>query len=223
MNRMSQNYIFVDESGDPGKPFYINKRGEKTETGASKYYILTALPLTTSELFKIEEEIIQTKNKFGYKKEIKSTDVSLPLYKALLGIFKKLNLKIFYRQINKETYKGIFAVDGKKELNNVFDNYNLVKLVSFTVNRCQFLKTDVVIDRAERRLHNGKFDSFDNYLIRRINTKTLKKVEYVTHVSSEYVNVMQLVDLVSGAIKDCFTGKNKGLKKTIKANLVKIY
>jgi len=33
--------------------------------------------------------------------------------------------------------------------------------------------------------------------------------------ASEYVNAMQLSDLVSGAIKDYFTGKNKNLKKTI--------
>jgi len=43
------NYIFVDESGDPGKPYKIVD-GQKVATGASKFYIVTALSVTSSEL-----------------------------------------------------------------------------------------------------------------------------------------------------------------------------
>ena len=48
---LKMNYIFVDKSGDPGKPFIQNKKGEKIETGASKFYTLTALPLTSQKVF----------------------------------------------------------------------------------------------------------------------------------------------------------------------------
>ena len=44
---------------------------------------------------------------------------------------------------------------------------------------------------------------------------------HIIHVNSEYVNVMQLSDLASGAIKDHFTGKNKDLKGIIKKRLLK--
>lgn len=215
------NYVFVDESGDPGKPYIINERGEKIYTGASLFYIISALPITTNELFSFENRIIEIKQKFGYKKEIKSTEISLGLYKALLNIFNELDIKIFYRLINKETYKGTFAVKGNKKLQNVFDNYNLAKVVSFAIKERNFIDTEVVIDRTERRLFNGKFDSFNNYLMSKVNTKTIRRVKYVTHVSSEYVYLMQISDLISGAIKEWFTGKNKELKSVINRNLMR--
>ena len=67
-------------------------------------------------------------------------------------------------------------------------------------------------------------ENCDNYLRKRVNTKTIQRIKHVTHVDSEYVNVMQMSDLVSGAIKDHFMKKNMDLKKTIKKNLlVKIF
>jgi hypothetical protein len=64
-------------------------------------------------------------------------------------------------------------------------------------------------------MYKGEFDFFNKYLLKRINTKTIQRIKHITHVNSEYVNAMQLSDLVSGAIKDYFTGKNKELKKVI--------
>jgi len=43
MPKKSFNYIFVDESGDPGKPYKIDNFGNRTPTGASLYYILSAV------------------------------------------------------------------------------------------------------------------------------------------------------------------------------------
>lgn len=221
MANLSHNFIFVDESGDPGKPYHIDSNGNKTPTGASTYYILSALVVNSAELYILEEEILKTKIKFGYKKEIKSTDVSLGLYEALLRILNQLEIKSYYRCVNKLTYKGVFAVDGNKKLHNVFDEYNLVKLVSFVIKDKQILNTEVVIDRADRRLLDGKFENCDNYLMSKINTKTLKKVGCVTHVNSEYVNAMQMTDLISGAIKESFTKRNGNLKKVIDRKLLK--
>lgn len=45
----------------------------------------------------------------------------------------------------------------------------------------------------------------------------------VTHVNSEYVNVMQLSDLVSGVIKDHFMRRNMDLKRIIKRKLLKSF
>ena len=73
-------------------------------------------------------------------------------------------------------------------------------------------------------MYKGEFDSFNKYLLHRVNTKTIERIKYFTHVNSEYVNAMQLSDLVSGAIKDYFTGKNKDLRKVInKKYLYKIW
>jgi len=220
----SFHYIFVDESGDPGKPFNIDSSGNKTPTGASRYYILTAIYLNSQKLFLLENRIVEIKNKFKYKKEIKSNEVSLPLYKALLRIINDLGIKVYYRLIDKYNYKGTFAVAGNKNLHNVFDEYNLAKLVSLAVRKENCTEVEVVIDRSERRMLDGKFDNFNNYLMRKVNTKTIQRIKYVTHVNSEYVNAMQLSDLISGALKDFITGRNRSLKQIINRNLlVKIY
>lgn len=223
MSNNIHNYIFVDESGDPGKPFRLDDEGKKVPTGASLYYILSAVCVDSKQLFLLEDMIMNVKNKFGYKKEIKSTDVSLPLYKALLNILNKLNIKTYYRLVDKKKYKGKFAASGRKN-HNVFDEYNLVKLVNLATRKSGFLNAEVVIDRADRRLLDGNFENCDHYLKKRVNTKTIQRIKHITHVDSEYVNVMQMSDLVSGAIKDHFTKRNTDLKKVIKKNLlVKIF
>ena len=215
------NYVFVDESGDPGKPYKIDDNGNKIPTGASIFYILSAICLDSQKLFLAESRIMQVKNKYKYRSELKSDYIPLILYKALLGIVNKLDIQIYYRLIDKRKYRGTFAVDGKKKLHNVFDEYNLVKTVSFAIKQCDFEKVEVVIDRADRRLLDGKFDNFDNYLRSKVNTKTIKRIMNITHVNSEYVNAMQLSDLVSGAIKDNFTGKNRDLVNIINRKLLK--
>ena len=224
MSSNIQNYMFVDESGDPGKLYKSDSSGDKIYTGASLFYILSALCLDSKKLFLAETKILEVKHKYGFLNEIKSNIIPLVLYKDLLKIINQLDIKVFYRLINKKKYTGKFAIAGNKKLHNVFDEYNLAKVICFAVKKCDMISVEVVIDRAERRLLDGNFENFNNYLKNKVNTKTIKRIDYVTHVNSEYVNLMQLSDLVSGAIKDSFTGKNLGLKKTIKKNLLqKVY
>ena len=220
-----QNYIFIDESGDPGKPFETDATGNQIPTGASLFYILSAICLNSTQLFALENEILEIRHKYGFRSEIKSTIIPLTMYMDLLGVINKLAIPIYYRLIDKRTYKGKFAVAGHTKLHNIFDDYNLSKLVLFTTKKCKSLGAEIVIDRADRRMFNGDyFANFDKYLFERVNTKTIERIKHITHVNSEYVNAMQLSDLVSGAIKDYFTGKNKDLRKVIdKKYLYKIW
>ena len=48
------NYIFVDESGDPGEPFRLDEKGEKQSTGASPFYILCAMYMNEKTLYALE-------------------------------------------------------------------------------------------------------------------------------------------------------------------------
>lgn len=218
------HYIFIDESGDPGKPFTLDTEGNKVPTGSSLYYILSAICLDSKKLFALENGIMEIRNKFGFKSEIKSTIIPLTMYAELLGLVNQLHIPIYYRLIDKAKYKGKFAVSGHEKLHNIFDDYNLSKVVLFAAKACSSLGLEVVIDRADRRMYKGEFDHFNEYLFDRVNTKTIERIKYITHVDSEYVNVMQLSDLVSGAIKDYFTGKNKDLRAIInKKYLYKIY
>ncbi len=223
------HFIFVDESGDPGAPFAFNEDGEKIQTGASRFYILSALCLSEQKLFQMEHNMMEIKAKFGYTKEIKSNDISLALYKELLNILNELDIKTYYRLIDKNIYRGVYKVDGNPRLHNVFDEYNLVKAVTFAIQQDNLDSVEVVIDRTDRRLFDGKFDSFDNYLIKKARKqigdkdKDRSKISHIVHINSIYVNAMQMSDLIGGAIRDNFTKKNTELIKIIDAkHLIKI-
>ncbi len=213
-------YIFVDESGDPGKPYKI-VNGQKIPTGASKFYIVTALPVTSLQVFSLEQKIITIKHRYNFKKEIKSTTIPLLMYRDLLKIINQLKIKTFYRCVNKETYKGTFAVKGNKKLHNIFDEYNLVKTVYFAAKESDIVDGEVIIDRADRRLLKDSFNNFDQYLLKKVNTKTIRRVKFITHANSEYVFLMQISDLICGAIKDSLSGRNNSLKTIIKRQLLR--
>ena len=221
----TQHYVFIDESGDPGRPFKIYTLGNKIQTGASILYILTAIYLDSVKLFVLENEIMDIRQKYGFRSEIKSTTIPLEMYKYLLGIINKIGVPVYYRLIDKTKYKGKFAVSGHAKLHNIFDDYNLSKLVLFTAQKQDLIESEVIIDRADRRMFKGDcFNSFDKYLFGSVNTIIIKRIKHITHVNSEYVNAMQLSDVVSGAVKDYFTGKNKDLIKIIdKKHIYKIW
>jgi hypothetical protein len=216
---MTNGFIFVDEAGDPGQPFSVDEKGSKTPTGASPFYIITAICLDEKKLFLLEQQMMEIKNRFGYKKEIKSNEISLPLYKALLGIINHLDIKTHYRLIDKNTYKGKFKVDGIPALHNVFDEYNVARAVAHAIVEGNLESVEVIIDRTDRRLLDGRFDSFNSYLVSKVKkyvgSRAVGRVSHVTHVDSRYVNAMQMSDIICGAIRDNFTKKNQELIKVI--------
>src|SRR3989344_1201769 len=184
----NQHYIFVDESGDPGKPFKTDKDGNQIPTGSSMFYIISAVCLDSPKLFALEQSFLEIKNEFQYKKEIKSSEISLPLHEKLLTVVNEQKIPVYYRLIDKTKYKGKFAIDGEKKLHNVFDQYNLAKVVKFAVLMCGASESEVIIDRTDRRLLDGNFDDFNYYLMGKVNTKTMRRIGHITHVSSEYVH-----------------------------------
>lgn len=223
------HFIFVDESGDLGEPFVFDATGKKIPTGTTPFYILSALCLSEKTLFLMEHRMMELKVESGYKKEIKSNEISLGLYEKLLNVLNELDIKTYYRLIDKSIYPGVFKVNGKPELHNVFDEYNLVKTVAFAIQHCDIDLVEVTIDRTDRRLLDGKFDSFDNYLVRKVKKqlkdkdKDRNRISHITHVNSVYVNAMQISDLIGGAIRDSFTKKNEELIKIINPNnLIKV-
>ena len=90
----TQHYIFIDESGDPGEPFKVDENGIKVPTGASLYYILSAVCLDSNKLFVLENGIMEIRNKYGFKSEIKSTIIPLDMYKDILELVNKIGIYI---------------------------------------------------------------------------------------------------------------------------------
>lgn len=172
-----RDYLFIDESGDPGRPFEIGPAGNKIPTGSSLFYILTAICLDSQKLFSLENEMLLIRQKYGFRSEIKSTIIPLTMYKDLLKLINKLEIFVCYRLVDKTKYKGQFATAGHAKLHNIFDDYNLSKLVLFAAKQQKLLDAEVVIDRADRRMYNGDyFKAFDEYLFGRVNTKTIKRI-----------------------------------------------
>jgi hypothetical protein len=212
---MTHTFIFVDEAGDPGRPFTVDAQGKKIATGSSAFYIISALCLDEKKMFLIEHQMTEVKTKFGYKKEIKSNEISLGLYKELLEILDALDIQTYFRLVDKSMYRGTFQVDGIPKLHNVFDEYNVARAVAFAIMECGFTDIDVVIDRTDRRMLDGKFDAFNDYLIGKVKkyvgAEEASRIHHVTHVDSKYVNAMQMSDIIGGAIRDNFTKKNTDL------------
>ena len=80
-----QHYVFVDESGDPGKPFEIDAAGKRIPTGASLFYILAVVHLDSNKLFALEKRMMEVKAAYGYRSELKSENIPLTLYVDLLA------------------------------------------------------------------------------------------------------------------------------------------
>ena len=222
-----RHYIFVDESGDPGRPYTLDASGNTVPTGASMFYIISAICVDERKLFLMQRTMTDIKARFGYTKEIKSTDISLSLYKELLAIITDLDISVYYRLIDKTQYRGKFQVDGIPQLHNVFDEYNVAKTVAFAVVESDLADVDVVIDRTDRRLFNGTFDAFNEYLVKKVEKYSgvdhVRTIRNITHVDSVYVYAMQISDIIGGAIRDNFTGKNKTLIQGIsQKNLIEV-
>ncbi len=228
-------YLFVDESGDPGEPFrsdlkgnlILDNRDNKIPTGASNYYIISALCVDRIQLHKLEHDILETKNKFSYRSEIKSSIIPLTLYEVLLKLLEKNYLEVYYRCIDKKQYRGTFATkdkNSKRYFHNVFDTYNTAKVITRCCLDNKLLNCEIVINRADRRsfkpLYN--FEDFNNYIRNKVNTSVKRRVHHIIHADSEYVLSLQYTDLISGAIRDSFTKKNLKLKEIIKKNLVQV-
>src|SRR3989338_9070973 len=137
--------------------FFSSKQiAVRITTGASAFYIITAICLDEKKLFLLEHQMMEAKNAAGYKKEIKSNEISLRLYGELLKIVNTLDIKTYYRLIDKSVYKGKFKVDGIPALHNVFDEYHVARAVAFAMAESNMKDVDIVIDRTDRRLLDGK-------------------------------------------------------------------
>ena len=56
-------FLFVDEAGDPGRPYKKDKEGNKIPTGASLFYILSSVCINANDSFLLESKILKIKKK----------------------------------------------------------------------------------------------------------------------------------------------------------------
>ncbi len=186
--------IFMDESGDTGF---------KLKTASSRFFVLTIVifdNLETAEEANQAIKDLHAELKFSDKREFKfSTGTSNKLKMAFLQ--KLASHKFRYRSI-------------------VIDKTRLAKInPKNPEDSLYMLVTDQLFLRAQDRVKNASLfvdrttqsktfiQKFNTYLKRKLNTDMKKLIGDVRHKDSRSNNLLQLADMVCGAIY-CKYNKN---------------
>ena len=186
-----RDFIFIDESGDPGK--------------ATDYYIAGLLHITDVSLRQINPHLGALRY-FGFvRKELKSTQLGKVQKDQILNILKIAFSSGFFVKttavyVDKDEYEGPYL--GKNDFNpNFFRNLILRKLLEFHFENVkpQSKEIEIVIDRIysseelEQRLRN--YLRTDKY-------NRLPKFLHIIQADSRYVECLQIADWVSGMVKE---------------------
>jgi hypothetical protein len=195
--------IFMDESGDTGF---------KLKTASSRFFVLTIVifdNLDAAEKANTAIKELHTELKFSQDKEFKfSTGTSNKFKKAFLQKLARYDFR--YRSIVID--KAILA---KREPKNPEDSLYM-------------LVTDQLFLRAQERIKNAALfvdrtaqsktfiQKFNTYLRRKLNTDMRKLIGEIRHKDSKSNNLLQLADMVCGAIYRKYNKKDDKFYKMIK-------
>jgi len=190
-----RDFIFIDESGDPGK---------KELSGSSDYYMLTALHVTDNSIRKLTEHFCRLRYFRGLNKELKNIYKDPVLLKIIFDIYSWIgeSKEVFCTSgyIQKVNYTGPYlskdrygGYDPQK-----FRNYILRRVLErhFFLQGSLSTELEVVIDRVypDYEMERDLLDYLEgNY--------NLPAILHLVQVDSRYVEGIQLCDLISRVIK----------------------
>jgi len=188
-----RDFIFIDESGEPGRKV--------------PYYIQGLLHITDESLKNINIHLGAFRYFGCIKRELVSTRLTKLQKEQLLNIFKlSVNNNNFIKTsvvyVEKNNYKGPYL--GKNDFNpNYFRNLIIRKLLEFHFqnNKPQSKEIELIIDRfysseeLEQRLRNylrtDKYNLLPNFL-------------HIIQADSRYVELLQVADWINGSVKEKF-------------------
>lgn len=186
---IKQELHFIDEAGDPGNYRRKNK--------STWYYILTDVIVTPEQIRQLRLKIASIRYLFNYGAELKSHKVSPHLQRKILEILKELNLKIFTLFVDKRKIKI------SSQENFLKTSYR--KLLKEALGK---RKSEIVIDQTDKII-SIKLDEF-------LLNKFRPQVKRVNLANSEYVDLLQIADIVTGCFKESLVNKEKGGWEIIK-------
>jgi hypothetical protein len=187
-----RDFIFIDESGEPGQEI--------------KYYILGLLHITDVSLKNINTHLGAFRYFGCIKRELISTRLNKLQKEQLLNILKiSINNNDFIKAsaiyVNKDNYQGPYL---KSDFNpNYFRNLMIRKLLEFhfSENKPQSKEIELIIDRfysleeQEQKMRNylrtDKYNLLPNFL-------------HIIQADSRYVELLQIADWISGSVKEKF-------------------
>ena len=199
------DYLFVDESGDPG--FALD--GDSGVLLSSPYYSLAAFHVTDESYSSITGHIPERRHMAGHSRELK-IPVGKPDFERLLEPIQTAAdggaltwASVVY--LDKRQYTGSYLKnDGSRPQTSVyFRNFILRCLLEFHFARRPLVSQnwDLVLDRVQ--LSDTQQSELREYLAgnRRIPTPT-----NITHASSIYVDGLQIVHHIANGFGDVAEG-----------------
>lgn len=187
-------FHFIDESGDPGR----YRRGKK---GSTWYYILGDLVVSPNQIRKLRQKLGSIRYLFDYDAELKAHKASPRLQEKILRILQDLDCYFFIKFIDKRKWQIESQEDFLKKA-----------YLSLLRRACKGKANEIVIDQTDKILAIN----LREYLLEEL----AQKVNYVTLVNSEYVDMLQIADLVTGAFKEFRVDKKRKGWNLIKDKVV---
>ena len=195
--------IFMDESGDTGF---------KLKTASSRYFVLTIVIFDNLESAAEANEAINELHKelkFPGSKEFKFSTGTSNKYKT-----------VFLSKLSKHDFRYRTIVIDKEKLAQ--------REPSNPEESLYMLVTDQLFLRAQGRVKNASLfvdrtaqskafiQKFNRYLKKKLNTDMNKLIGEIRHKDSKSNNLLQLADMVCGAIYRKYNKKDDSFYKMIK-------
>ena len=199
------DYIFVDESGDPG----FARDPESGRLLSSGFYIAAALHLSDDAFGGMNKHMAAFRYYSGLSRELKippSREEFTKLMEPIRVMAEAgANLRASVVYLDKHQYNGRYLRPGGPRGGDPlkFRNYILRRLLEHHFQRYELLSEhyDLVLDRVT--MTTQKMGELRNYLVRNRNIPT---PSYITHASSIYVEGLQVVHHIANGFQSAVTG-----------------
>ncbi len=197
MTKPKRDFIFIDESGEPGKE--------------TPYYIEGLLHITDETLKKINVHLGAFRYFGDIRNELKSTRLNQLQKEQLLSILKHSIENDFFIAatavfVNKKKYTGDYleSKEGVPKDAMKFRHFIMRRLLEFHFENYhpQSNEIEIVVDR----FHSDeiKEQQMRNYLRKLGSLKFLPRFLHIIQADSRYVELLQIADWITGSVKEKF-------------------
>ena len=199
------DFIFVDESGDPG--YQIDP--DSGDLVGSEHYVAATLHVCDDSIRFINEHVAAFRYLARMSRELKLPP-GQPIFDSLMepiGALARTGHNIWASVIylDKRRYTGSYLKPGGRRPANAvqFRNYIIRRLLEFHFKHYPLASNqyDLVLDRIEMTKEQN--ENLQNYLAGNYNIPTPTNI---THASSIYVESLQIVHHIASGYKDVVSG-----------------
>lgn len=197
MTKSKRDFIFIDESGEPGKE--------------TPYYIEGLLHVTDETLKKINIHLGAFRYFGDIRKELKSTKLNQSQREKLSNILEhSMRNNIFVAAtavfVNKKRYTGNYLEDKAGLPKNAakFRHFIMRRLLEFHFENYhpQSNEIEIIVDR----FHSDELreQQMRNYLRKLSSLKILPRFLHIIQADSRYIELLQITDWIAGSVKEKF-------------------